>query len=93
MSGLSRDGQNESNLFFHVNMEYRRIIVLCFMILVGILLPAQTLHFVFFGDTDDDRIDAYRNVMFDKRDVILRRNRKCDSICYGVRVSCDFIII
>ena len=56
MSGLSRDGQNESNLFFHVNMDYRRIIVLCFMILVGILLPAQTLHFVFFGDTDDDRI-------------------------------------
>ena len=36
-------------------MNYKRIILFCFMVCVGNLLPAQTLHFVFFGDTDDKR--------------------------------------
>ena len=56
MSGLSRGGQPKFNLFFHGNMDYRRIIILCVIVWVGNFLPAQTLHFVFFGDTDDDRI-------------------------------------
>ena len=37
-------------------MDYRRYFILCCIFWVNCIISAQTLHFVFFGDTDDDRI-------------------------------------
>lgn len=39
-------------------MDYRRFILLCCMFWACGLLPAQTLHFIFFGDTDDKGIGS-----------------------------------
>lgn len=39
-------------------MDIRKILVLCCLVWIGGSLPAQTLHFILFGDTNDDRIGA-----------------------------------
>lgn len=48
-----------------VNMKYRLISLLFCLICLGSILHAQTLHFIFFGDTDDERIGNEARLSYD----------------------------